>query len=50
MPLQSSVAEFNQCWLQKNNLTQQKQTCIRNKMYYNKKQTQKTKACFGHLL
>jgi len=30
--------------------TQQKQTAIRNKIYYNTKLTQKTKARFGHLL
>jgi len=30
--------------------TQQKQTCNRNKIYYNTKWIKKTKARFGHLL
>ena len=34
-------------WQTKTNTT--KQTCIRNKIYYNIKLTQKTKARFGHL-
>jgi len=39
-------------WLstEKLNQTQQKQTCIRNKIYYNIKWTQTTKAKFGRLL
>jgi len=39
-------------WLstKKLNQPQQKQTCIRNKIYYNIKLTQKTKAWFGRLL
>ena len=39
-------------WLitEKLNQTQQKQTCITNKMYYNIKLTHKYKAKFGHLL
>ena len=39
-------------WLstEKPNQTKQKQTCICNKIYYNTKRTQKTKARFGHHL
>jgi len=35
---------------EKLNLTQLKQTCIRHKIYYNTKQTRKTKARFGRLI
>jgi len=39
-------------WLSTEKLkqTQQKQTCIRNRLYYNIKLTQKTKTKFGHFI